>query len=125
MVAFITELNSSNFKTFTQDGLVLVDIWATWCGPCKMISPLVDEVSSTYQGRLSVGKLDADGSFTDEEGNVLSNKDIISELGVRNIPTLLLYKNGELVTNDEGNVEKLVGNVSREKLTDFIDRFIS
>lgn len=125
MVAFITELNSSNFKTFTQDGLVLVDIWATWCGPCKMIAPLVDEVSSTYQGRLSVGKLDADGSFTDEEGNVLSNKDIISELGVRNIPTLLLYKNGELVTNDEGNVEKLVGNVSREKLTDFIDRFIS
>lgn len=124
MVAFITELNSSNFTSFIQNDLVLVDIWATWCGPCKMIAPLVDEVSSTYQGKLSVGKLDADGSFTDEEGNVLSNKDIISELGVRNIPTLLLYKNGELVTNDEGNVEKLVGNVSREKLVDFIERFI-
>ena len=124
MVAFITELNSSNFKTFTQDGLVLVDIWATWCGPCKMIAPLVDEVSSTYQGRLSVGKLDADGSFTDEEGNILSNKDIISELGVRNIPTLLLYKNGELVTNEDGNVEKLVGNVQKDKLVDFIERFI-
>jgi thioredoxin 1 len=124
MVAFITELNSGNFTSFTQDGLVLVDIWATWCGPCKMIAPLVDEVSSTYQGRLSVGKLDADGSFTDEDGNVLSNKDIISELGVRNIPTLLLYKNGELVTNDEGNVEKLVGNVKREKLVDFIERYI-
>ena len=124
MVAFITELNSSNFKTFTQDGLVLVDIWATWCGPCKMIAPLVDEISNTYQGRLSVGKLDADGSFTDEDGNILSNKDIISELGVRNIPTLLLYKNGELVTNDDGNVEKLVGNVQREKLVDFIERFI-
>jgi len=124
MVAFITELNSSNFKSFTQDGLVLVDIWATWCGPCKLISPLVDDVSNIYQGRLSVGKLDADGSITDEEGNILSNKDIISELGVRNIPTLLLYKNGELVTNDEGNVEKLVGNVQREKLVDFIERFI-
>ena len=124
MVAFITELNSSNFKSFTQDGLVLVDIWATWCGPCKMIAPLVDEVSSTYQGRLSVGKLDADGSFTDEDGNVLSNKDIISELGVRNIPTLLLYKNGELVTNEDGNVEKLVGNVQKDKLVDFIERFI-
>ena len=124
MVAFITELNSSNFKTFTQDGLVLVDIWATWCGPCKMIAPLVDEISSTYQGRLSVGKLDADGSFTDEDGNILSNKDIISELGVRNIPTLLLYKNGELVTNDDGNVEKLVGNVQKDKLVDFIERFI-
>ena len=124
MVAFITELNSSNFKTFTQDGLVLVDIWATWCGPCKMIAPLVDEISNTYQGRLSVGKLDADGSFTDEDGNVLSNKDIISELGVRNIPTLLLYKNGELVTNEDGNVEKLVGNVQKDKLVDFIERFI-
>ena len=124
MVAFITELNSSNFKTFTQDGLVLVDIWATWCGPCKMIAPLVDEISNTYQGRLSVGKLDADGSFTDEDGNILSNKDIISELGVRNIPTLLLYKNGELVTNDDGNVEKLVGNVQKDKLVDFIERFI-
>lgn len=125
MVAFITELNTENFNSFIQNDLVLVDIWATWCGPCKMIAPLVDEVSNTYQGRLSVGKLDADGSVTDEEGNVLSNKDIISELGVRNIPTLLLYKNGQLVTNDEGNVEKLVGNVSREKLTDFIDRYIS
>lgn len=125
MVAFITELNTTNFNSFIQNDLVLVDIWATWCGPCKMIAPLVDEVSSTYQGRLSVGKLDADGSVTDEEGNVLSNKDIISELGVRNIPTLLLYKNGQLVTNEEGNVEKLVGNVSREKLTDFIDRYIS
>jgi len=125
MVAFITELNSSNFKSFTQDGLVLVDIWATWCGPCKMITPLVDDISNIYQGRLSVGKLDTDGSITDEEGNVLSNKDIISELGVRNIPTLLLYKNGELVTDSEGNVDKLVGNVQREKLVDFIDRHIS
>jgi thioredoxin 1 len=124
MVAFITELNSINYKSFIQNDLVLVDIWATWCGPCKLIAPLVDEVSSTYQGRLSVGKLDADGSFTDEDGNILSNKDIISELGVRNIPTLLLYKNGELVTNDEGNVEKLVGNVQKDKLVDFIERFI-
>jgi thioredoxin 1 len=124
MVAFITELNSTNFNSFIQNDLVLVDIWATWCGPCKLIAPLVDDISNIYQGRLSVGKLDADGSITDEEGNVLSNKDIISELGVRNIPTLLLYKNGELVTNDEGNVEKLVGNVQREKLVDFIERFI-
>jgi thioredoxin 1 len=124
MVAFITELNTTNFNSFIQNDLVLVDIWATWCGPCKMIAPLVDDISIVYQGRLSVGKLDADGSITDEEGNVLSNKDIISELGVRNIPTLLLYKNGELVTNDEGNVEKLVGNVQREKLVDFIERFI-
>lgn len=125
MVAFITELNSINYKSFIQNEFVLVDIWATWCGPCKMISPLVDEVSNIYQGKLSVGKLDADGTFTDEDGNVLSNKDIITELGVRNIPTLLLYKNGELVTDDDGNILKLVGNVQREKLVDFIDKHIS
>ena len=125
MVAFITELNSINHRSFIQNEFVLVDIWATWCGPCKMISPLVDEVSNIYQGKLSVGKLDADGTFTDEDGNVLSNKDIITELGVRNIPTLLLYKNGELVTDDDGNILKLVGNVQREKLVDFIDKHIS
>ena len=85
MVAFITELNSINYKSFIQNDLVLVDIWATWCGPCKMIAPLVDEISNTYQGRLSVGKLDADGSFTDEDGNILSNKDIISELKVAKV----------------------------------------
>lgn len=125
MVAYITELNSINYKSFIQNDLVLVDIWAGWCGPCKLIAPLVDEISNKYQGVLSVGKLDADGTITDEDGNVLSNKDIISELGVRNIPTLLLYKNGELVTNEEGNVEKLVGTVNREKLTDFIDKYLS
>ena len=86
MVAYITELNEQNYKTFTEGELVLVDVWATWCGPCKMISPIVDEISSDYQGRLSVGKLDAD-----------ANRETVTELGVRNIPTILLYKNGEIV----------------------------
>jgi thioredoxin 1 len=109
MIAYITELNSENFKDFTNNGIALVDIWAPWCGPCKMISPLVDEISSKYQGKLSVGKLNAD-----------EHSEIVRELGVRNIPTLLLYRNGELVKDSEGNVEKLVGSVTREKLEAFV-----
>ena len=60
MVAYITELSSENFDSFIENGYSLVDVWAPWCGPCKMISPIVDEMSSIYQGKLSVGKLNAD-----------------------------------------------------------------
>lgn len=107
MVAYITELNSNNYKTFTESGLTLVDVWATWCGPCKTISPIVDDVSSTYQGKLSVGKLDAD-----------ENKDIVAEIGVRNIPALIIYKDGEIV-------EKLVGVITKQKLSEVIDSHLS
>lgn len=114
MVAYTTELDENNFKSFTENGNVLIDIYATWCGPCKVISPIVDEVSSIYQGRLNVGKLDADKA-----------SDIVSELGVRNIPTLLLFKNGQLVKDENGNIEKLVGSISKQKLTEFIDKHLS
>lgn len=111
MIAYVTELNTENFEDFTKNELTLVDVWAPWCGPCKMISPMVDEISNTYHGRLSVGKLNAD-----------ENRDIVADLGVRNIPTILLYKNGELVKDENGVVEKLVGSVDRQKLTDFVER---
>lgn len=114
MVAYVTKLDNSNYNTFTSNGVVLVDVYADWCGPCRMISPIVDEISNTYQGRLNVGKLDAD-----------SNKEIIADLGVRNIPTLLLFKNGELVKDENGNIEKLVGSITKQKLTDFIDKHLS
>ena len=107
MVAYITELNKENYNTFVGSNLVLVDVWAPWCGPCKMISPIVDEISSDYQGRLSVGKLDAD-----------SNRETITELGVRNIPTILLYKNGEIV-------DKSTGVVTKQKLVEMIDKHLS
>jgi thioredoxin 1 len=103
MVAYITELNDNNYKDFTSEGVVLVDVWAPWCGPCKMISPIVDKVSSDYQGKAKVGKLEAD-----------SNRDLVSELGIRNIPTLLVYKDGEIV-------DKLVGSVQEEKITESLD----
>ena len=102
MIAYITELNEQNYKSFTETGLVLVDILATWCGPCKVIGPLVDQISSEYHGQLQVGKLDADGA-----------RELITELGVRNIPTLLLYKDGEIV-------ERNTGMVTKEKIEELI-----
>ena len=108
MVAYITELNENNYKKFTKSGLVLVDVWAIWCRPCAAISPLVDEISSDYHDRgLSVGKLDAD-----------SNRETVTELGVRNIPTILLYKNGEIV-------DKSTGDITKQKLVEMIDKHLS
>lgn len=104
MVAYVTELSGENYTEFTTtNDLVLVDIWAEWCGPCKMISPIVDQLSVDFLGKLSVGKLDAD-----------TNREIVAELGIRNIPTLLLYKNGEIV-------ERSVGSVSKESLEELIN----
>jgi thioredoxin 1 len=103
MIAYITELNSDNFNDFKSNELVLVDIFATWCGPCKMISPIIDKISNEYHGKLSVGKMDAD-----------ENRDLVMELGIRNIPTLLLYKSGE-------EVGRLVGSVTKEKIVELIE----
>jgi thioredoxin 1 len=103
MIAYITELNSENFNDFKSNELVLIDIFATWCGPCKMIAPIIDQISSEYHGQLSVGKMDAD-----------QNRDVVMELGIRNIPTLLLYKGGE-------EVGRLVGSVTKEKIVELIE----
>ena len=107
MVAYITELNEKNYDSFVEKGIVLVDIKANWCGPCKVLSPIVDEVSSDYFGQITVGKLDADTS-----------REIITKLGVRNIPTLILYKDGEIV-------EKNVGMITKEGIKDLIDNHLS
>jgi thioredoxin 1 len=103
-IAYITELNSENLTDFLKNEYVLIDIYAIWCGPCRMISPIVDEISNIFQGRISVGKLNAD-----------ENKDTLVEYGVRNIPTILLLKNGEVI-------DKNVGMTSTEKLTEFIEK---
>lgn len=108
MVAYITELTPENSKEFIEsEGLVLIDIWAAWCGPCKVISPIVDEISSIYKDTLKVGKLDAD-----------KNSEFVRELNVRSIPTLVFYKDGV-------ELERSVGAITKQKLTEMIDKHLS
>ncbi|MDR3005046.1 MAG: thioredoxin TrxA [Acidovorax sp.] len=83
---------------------VLVDYWAEWCGPCKMIAPILDDVAGTYEGKLSIAKM-----------NVDENRDIPAKFGIRGIPTLMLFKNGELVATK-------VGALAKAQLTAFIDQ---
>ena len=85
------------------DRPVLVDYWAEWCGPCKMIAPILDEVSKDYDGRLKVAKM-----------NVDENRDIPAKFGIRGIPTLMLFKDGQLAATK-------VGALNKAQLTAFID----
>jgi len=108
MIAYITELNEQNYSDFTNSGLVLVDVFASWCNPCKVIGPLVDQISFEYkENGLSVGKLDADEA-----------RELVRELGIRNIPTLLLYKDGEIV-------ERNTGNVTKDKIEELINNHLN
>ena len=107
MIAYITELTDDNYQSFvSKEGLVLVDIWASWCVPCGIISPIIDQISNEFHEKVSVGKLEAD-----------KNRETLVELNVRNIPTILLYKNGEVV-------DKSVGAVSKEKLVEMINNHL-
>ena len=85
------------------DKPVLVDYWAEWCGPCKMIAPILDEVSKDYDGRLKIAKM-----------NVDENRDVPAKYGIRGIPTLMLFKGGQLAATK-------VGALSKAQLTAFID----
>ena len=85
---------------------VLVDYWAEWCGPCRMIAPILDDVAQGFQGRLQVAKM-----------NVDENRDIPAKFGIRGIPTLMLFKNGELAATK-------VGALNKAQLTEFINQQI-
>ena len=91
------EVNDSNFEevVLKSDKLVIIDFWAEWCGPCRMVNPIIKEIGEEYDGKVLVTKVDVD-----------SNPGISSKLGIRNIPTVMFFKNGKMVDKQVGAVPK-------------------
>lgn len=97
------QITNENFASLKNGQLpFVIDFWATWCGPCRMVGPIVSEMAEKYDGKVVVGKCDVE-----------ENEDLAAEFGIRNIPTILFFKNGEVV-------DKLIGAQSKEK---FVEKF--
>jgi thioredoxin 1 len=105
-IELIKHVSDASFDSdvLQSDLPVLVDYWAEWCGPCKMIAPILDDVSDDYQGRMRIAKM-----------NVDENRDIPAKFGIRGIPTLMLFKNGQLAATK-------VGAMSKSQLIAFIEQ---
>jgi thioredoxin 1 len=103
----VKTFTDSNFDQETKQGVVLVDFWAEWCGPCRRLAPTVDALASEYDGRVTVAKL-----------NVDENPEVPGRFAVRGIPTLLLFKEGELA-------ETIVGLRGKDDLAKLIERHVA
>lgn len=101
------QITDSNFEEYLNAGkLMVLDFWAEWCGPCRMVAPIIDELAQEYEGRVTIGKMDVD-----------NNDDVVGQFGIRNIPTVLFFKNGEVV-------DKIVGATSKDKFVQKIEALL-
>ncbi|MBS4199905.1 thioredoxin [Bacillus sp. FJAT-49732] len=102
----ITHATDENFSAETSEGVVLVDFWAPWCGPCKMIAPVLEELDGDLDGKAKIVKVDVD-----------DNQETASKFGIMSIPTLVVLKNGELV-------DKTVGFQPKEALAELLNKHL-
>ena len=108
MSANIAHVTDASFEAdvLKADAPVLVDYWAEWCGPCKMVAPVLEDIAKDYSGKLKIAKMDVD-----------ANQEVPAKYGIRGIPTLILFKNGQ-------EVAKKVGAMSKSQLTAFLDSHV-
>ena len=101
------QITDANFEELLGTGKPMVlDFWAEWCGPCRMVSPIIDELAQESEGRVTIGKI-----------NVDENDDVVGRFGIRNIPTVIFFKNGEMV-------DKIVGATSKDKFKEKVENLL-
>ena len=97
------QITDANFEELVNSGKTMVlDFWAEWCGPCRMVSPIIDELATEYEGRVTIGKM---------------NVDEVAQFGIRNIPTVLFFKDGKMV-------DKVVGATAKDKFVEKIEAIL-
>ena len=99
-------LNTDSFDSQVNSGVTVIDFWAPWCGPCKMLAPVIEQISDEYSGRLQICKV-----------NVDDNQELAARYGIMSIPSVLVFKNGEVV-------DKMVGSRPKSQIKEMIDKYI-